>query len=127
MRARLLITMALAAVVTAFGSIRAAEGDTPPRRPGAGGNNQANLLLQHADELGLTAEQKTKLQEFAKGPMSVLTDEQKTKARELLPQRRAGAGGANRPNANAPKPEEKKTEDKKPDEKKPEEKNREAK
>lgn len=120
MRARLLYTMALAMVLTAFGGIRAAEGDAP-RRPGAGAgaNNQANILLQHADELGLTADQKAKLEEFKKGAMSVLTDEQKKKAQEFLPARRAGAAGRA---AATPKPDEKKPEEKKPEEPKAEEK-----
>lgn len=123
MFARMLYTVALAFVVTGFAG--AGEGDQPRRAQG--GNNQANVILQHADELGLTAEQKTKLQEIAKGPMSVLTDEQKTKAREFIQAARpAGAGAGNgqrrRPNADAApaKPEEKKPEEKKPEEKKEE-------
>ncbi|HLX63973.1 MAG TPA: hypothetical protein VKX17_22060 [Planctomycetota bacterium] len=123
MSTRLLFTLVLVSMLTAFSGIRAADGDTPtpPRRQG--GNNQAQTILDHADELGLTAEQKTKLEEFKKGPMSVLTDDQKTKARAFLPQR-PGAGNRNRPNAADAKPstDEKKPADAKPDEKKPDEK-----
>ena len=122
MSKRLLYSLALAVVLTAFSGVRAAEGDAPPRRPSL--NNQAQTILDHADELGLTAEQKTKLAEFVKGPLSVLTDDQKTKARAFLPQR--GAGNR-RPAATDtkpadPKPDDKKPADAKPDDKKPEDK-----
>jgi len=52
---------------------------------GGGGGRMPQILLDHADELGLTADQKAKLQDMAKGPMSVLTEEQKTKAKDLMP------------------------------------------
>src|ERR1700748_3892158 len=52
---------------------------------GKRGPNMAQMLLDHADDLGLTADQKTKLEEMAKAPtpLSVLTDEQRKKVREI--------------------------------------------
>ena len=54
--------------------------------------NPAAILLQHADELKLTADQKAKLEEYAKGPTSMLTEEQKTQAAAWLP-KPGGPGG----------------------------------
>ncbi len=60
---------------------------------GKRGVNMAQMLLDHADDLGLTADQKTKLEEMAKAPtpLSVLTDEQRKKVREI----QQAARGAN--------------------------------
>jgi hypothetical protein len=64
--------------------------------------NPAAILLQHADELKLTPEQKAKLEEFAKGPVSVLTDEQRAKAGAWLPPPPGApsGGGPGRPDGN---------------------------
>jgi len=71
----------------------------------------------------LTADQKAKLEEIAKGPMSVLTDEQKTKAREIIranvPQQPRRGQDQAKPADGEKKPEEKKPDgDKKDEEKK---------
>ena len=72
---------------------------------------------------------------MAKGPMSILTDEQKTKAKDIIGKAAGGGNGekkmkkekgdgadAKKEGGEAKKPEDKKSDDKKPDEKKPEEK-----
>jgi hypothetical protein len=83
MDARIIITVTLAFTLTLFTSLRAADGDKPKAPGGPAG--QAKLLLEHADDLGLTPEQKTKLEDISKGPMNVLTADQKKKAREFMP------------------------------------------
>ncbi len=70
-----------AAKVEAEHRARELNGENAEQNPA----NDVELTLAQADELGLTAQQKSKLEEMAKGPMSVLIDEQKTKAKEFLP------------------------------------------
>ena len=125
MSARIFYTLGLMCAVLACAGVRAADGD---KAKGGPGGRQVQILLDHADDLGLTAEQKAKLAEFAKGPLSVLTDEQKTKAREYMKAGNAAAGEKGERKAKkeaaaaeAKKPEEKKTEEKKPEEKKADE------
>lgn len=112
---------ALIVAVTVVGSLSAAEGDEGKRRaPGTPGG-MAGIFLKNADALGLSAEQKAKLEEMAKGPMAVLTDEQKIKARELVQATRVPPGdGQGRPMRKKEGDAEKKPDEKKPDEKKPE-------
>lgn len=121
MRTGIFNILAVILAVLAFQSL-SAEGDNPPRRPRQPNSpaNQTQILLKHADELGLTADQKAKLEEIAKGPMAVLTDEQKTKAREIILAERPEQPGARRQRPAADG-------DKKPEDKKPEEKKDEAK
>ncbi len=120
MGARLLYTLALMLAVTMCAGLRAADGEKP--KGGGAPGRQIQALLDHADDLGLTAEQKSKLQEMAKGPMSVLTDEQKTKAKDIL--HKATEGGEKKmkkekgDGADAKKPEDKKPDETKPGEKK---------
>ncbi|MEI6233356.1 MAG: hypothetical protein WCT04_09900 [Planctomycetota bacterium] len=118
MSVKIVYTLGLVVVLSAFTSVRAADGD----KPKGGGKNLPGMLLEHADELGLTADQKAKLQDMAKGPMGILTDEQKTKAKELMQKAQGGDGkkGKKEGGGDAKKPEEKKPEDKKPEEKKEE-------
>lgn len=111
MSVKIIYTLGIIAALTMFTGARAADGGGPMR--GGGGGRLAQTLLDHADDLGLTAEQKAKLQDMAKGPMSVLTDEQKTKAKDLMP-KRGGPDGERKPKAEGDTA-------KKPDEKKPEE------
>src|SRR2546423_1001315 len=106
----------LALTVFSFSAALAAEGDNAGqgqrRQQGGAPTNQAKIMLQHADELALTADQKAKLEEFAKGPMSVLTDEQKTKAREIIRANVPQQPGGRRPQQPAkPADAEKKTEE----------------
>jgi Spy/CpxP family protein refolding chaperone len=91
-----------------------------------GPTSQAQAFLDHADDLGLTSEQKAKLEEIAKVPsaMSVLTPEQRKKVKEIMA---AGKGAApvteKKSKTDEAKPSDvKKTDDKKPDESKPDEK-----
>jgi hypothetical protein len=107
------LMLVLALALGTFASIRAADGEKPRGGPG----RMPQLLLDHADELGLTADQKAKLQDMAKGPMSVLTDEQKTKAKDLLPKGPGGdkKGKKDAPAGDAPKKPEDKPAEKKPD------------
>jgi hypothetical protein len=63
------------------------------------GSNFIKFMLQHAADLNLSAAQKAKLEEMMKnGPISILTDEQKKKLRELGPPPRPDeAQGGGRP------------------------------
>jgi hypothetical protein len=111
----------LAVAVLVIGAAQAGEADGAKKRP-TGPAGQAQILLKHADELALTAEQKAKLEDMAKGPMSVLTDDQKTKARAIILASRPEIPGARKPDAPAAKPAEgDKKEDKKPEGEKKEE------
>ena len=112
MAVKLFYTLLLVLALGTVSSVRAADGEKPK---GGGPGRIPQLLLDHADELGLTADQKAKLQDMAKGPMSVLTDEQKTKAKDLLPK---GPGGDKKGKKDAPADAPKTPEDK-PAEKKP--------
>jgi hypothetical protein len=107
--------LAVGLAVLAFESM-SAEGDAPPRRPRQPGGltNQASTILKHADELGLTAEQKGKLEIIAKGAMSVLNEDQKKKATEIILAEKPEQPGGRRPK---PADGEKKPEGKKPEEK----------
>ena len=98
-----ILTLSLA--LCFVGCARAGEADGAGKKRQGGPAGMANLLLQHADELGLTADQKTKLEDMAKGPMSLLTDDQKKKAKELVAAARPGAAGgaAKKPDAETEK------------------------
>ena len=118
--------LACVVALAGVGSVRAADG----KRPGA--VNLAQLYLDHADDLGLTAEQKAKLEEMAKAPtpQSVLTPEQRKKVRELLTKAVASKlakkddapPAADDKKTDAKPADDKKTDEKKPDDKKPDEK-----
>ncbi len=133
MPVKLFYTLALVMALGSFVNVRAAEGDKPK---GGGGGKIIQMILDKGDELGLTADQKSKLQEMAKGPMSILTDEQKKKVQDMLPKggpgdkkgkKEAGGDGPKKPGGdkkpNGDEGDKKPDGDKKADgDKKPEEK-----
>lgn len=91
MHKRVFHILALSLALCVFGSLCAGEADGAGKKRQGGPAGMANLLLQHADELGLTADQKAKLEDMAKGPMSLLTDDQKKKAKDIVTAARPGA------------------------------------
>ena len=84
--------LALSIALVTAGSLCAADAEGNGKKRPGGPAGQAAVLLQHADELGLTADQKAKLEEMAKGPFSILTEDQKKKAKDIITAARPGAG-----------------------------------